>query len=1186
MLPSQVSVPHVVTALYCVATTSLTTTMAAEAEKRTFNLPRGDAAETLKDFATAAGTPIVYLVDRIRGATTNSVSGELTPREALEQMLINTDLEAAQDPITGGLVVSRKLSTRKDPANHRQTTKPPKMKTSRNIIAIAVAWIASAVTGDAQITSATNGVIAQSTAAVGNITGRVKNIVTDQYLNNAEVRVAGTEIVSATNSDGSYFLANVPAGDRELVVQYTGLDTQRIPLQVPAGGSVSQAIDLTSVARYGTDRALLKLDAFRVTADRDLNSQNVATNEQRYASNIKTALATDSFGSQMANSVGEFMKFIPGVSVSNAGNANEITEFSVRGIGGAMSSFTQDGAPMVFGSFSPSSRIFNPYTSDLNSTARLEVTKVPRPSDPAESIGGSINLITKSAFDHARAVGNFNLGVNISGRNLDSKFWQKTPTTLGDRTNYKSLPSGSFDYSLPLSKDFGIFVSFLHFPKASLLTQMRTPYQTAGVSTGATVSNPYMQSLFEFEGPRTYTKTNFSFKADWRVTPFSVLSFNIATGINKTLIGNSYRNIDAGSNGTSTVVGGTNLSFSDTSTNGATGRGIVQLVGLFQEFNGGTTSPSLSFRHDDGRWRVEGRVSSTTSYMEKDNPDGTFAAVNASLRVPARVNFGGVRPDNTPASAEVFDNANATINLNSSAVYKIDSAQEIFYRNKAKALYYEGKVQRRLALFSFPSSIEVGASKTVKNYQNRGWTGTLTYNGPDGVAATVDPIPAEYLMQVYRNTQVALVGGGYAPFVSPDRLWAAWNANPNLLTQTPAQVVAQESNRRMLSQDIEETVNTAYVQAEARLLNGRLHLLTGVRFEKTADEGTGSLFEPTAVFQRNPNGSFARTSGGARIRLADAGAAGSLQELNLTTIESGARGEKSYDGYYPSLHLTYNLRENLLVRAAYASSFGRPDYTQIIPGLTITEADLTSDQMIDPNLSRGTVGVNNTGLKPWTADNYDLSLEYYTKNGGLFTAGVFLKDISDFFGATSRLATQADLDLLGLDDRYLNWLVNTRFNSGAARVSGIEFNARQSLSGFGEWGKSFTVFANATKLKLEGANNADFSSFTPETANWGVSYGRNRIYAGLKWNYTGEVRRAAAPAVGAGGYTYFQPVLATDVDLGYSLTPRLMIALSVSNLTNEATVWHTYASPTPDRARHFMTFTSGSHWALSLKGTF
>ena len=89
MLPSQVSAPHVVTALYCVATASLTTTMAAEAEKRTFNLPRGDAAETLKDFATAAGTPIVYLVDRIRGATTNSVSGELTPREALEQMLIN-----------------------------------------------------------------------------------------------------------------------------------------------------------------------------------------------------------------------------------------------------------------------------------------------------------------------------------------------------------------------------------------------------------------------------------------------------------------------------------------------------------------------------------------------------------------------------------------------------------------------------------------------------------------------------------------------------------------------------------------------------------------------------------------------------------------------------------------------------------------------------------------------------------------------------------------------------------------------------------------------------------------------------------------------------------------------------------------------------------------------------------------
>ena len=82
------------------------------------------------------------------------------------------------------------------------------------------------------------------------------------------------------------------------------------------------------------------------------------------------------------------------------------------------------------------------------------------------------------------------------------------------------------------------------------------------------------------------------------------------------------------------------------------------------------------------------------------------------------------------------------------------------------------------------------------------------------------------------------------------------------------------------------------------------------------------------------------------------------------------------------------------------------------------------------------------------------------------------------------------------------------------------------------------------------------------------------------------MRRAPNAAAGPGGYFYFQPVLTTDVDVSYSLTPRLTLALSVANLTNEPTVWHTYSALTPSHARHYMTFTSGSHWALALRGSF
>ncbi len=121
----------------------------AEAGKRSFNLPRGDAATTLKQFAATAGTPIVYLVERVRGETTNAVRGEFTPREALERMLAGSALEAAQDAATGALVVSRKRTAETAPRTREvgpvsdPQTNPHKMpmKSSRTLLAVLSGWL-------------------------------------------------------------------------------------------------------------------------------------------------------------------------------------------------------------------------------------------------------------------------------------------------------------------------------------------------------------------------------------------------------------------------------------------------------------------------------------------------------------------------------------------------------------------------------------------------------------------------------------------------------------------------------------------------------------------------------------------------------------------------------------------------------------------------------------------------------------------------------------------------------------------------------------------------------------------------------------------------------------------------------------------------------------------------------------
>lgn len=80
---------------------------AAPAGKRSYQLAGGDAATTLRQFVEQSGEQIVYLVPRVRGVTTNPVTGEFTAREVLERMLANTALVIVQDEKTGALLVQR-----------------------------------------------------------------------------------------------------------------------------------------------------------------------------------------------------------------------------------------------------------------------------------------------------------------------------------------------------------------------------------------------------------------------------------------------------------------------------------------------------------------------------------------------------------------------------------------------------------------------------------------------------------------------------------------------------------------------------------------------------------------------------------------------------------------------------------------------------------------------------------------------------------------------------------------------------------------------------------------------------------------------------------------------------------------------------------------------------------------------
>lgn len=83
---------------------------AADAAKKSFDLPAGDAFATLKQFMSQAEARLLYSVDAIKDVQTNAVKGDLTPREALQQMLDGTGLTVTQSPKDGALAVSRATS--------------------------------------------------------------------------------------------------------------------------------------------------------------------------------------------------------------------------------------------------------------------------------------------------------------------------------------------------------------------------------------------------------------------------------------------------------------------------------------------------------------------------------------------------------------------------------------------------------------------------------------------------------------------------------------------------------------------------------------------------------------------------------------------------------------------------------------------------------------------------------------------------------------------------------------------------------------------------------------------------------------------------------------------------------------------------------------------------------------------
>lgn len=1021
-------------------------------------------------------------------------------------------------------------------------------------------------------------------SAGGEIAGRVMNVGTGRYLNNARVTIDGTSRETFTNEYGEYRFSDVPAGAVTVRVAYTGLDTKAEQVTVAAGQSAALNFDLTSADRYGKtgEESVVQLDTFVVQSNREYEGNALATNEQRYAPNVKVVMAADAFGAVNEGNPGEFLKYLPGVSVDYV--AADVRTVAVRGLPSNFTNVSWDGMRLTSSASGSNNRIFEFEQVSINNTSRTEVVKVPTPDTPADSLGGSINFISKNAFERKGAQFNYRVYMNLNNENTE--VLKKTPGP-GQKKTFKVLPNVDFDYTLPVNDRFGLVITGLSSNQH--VEQHRWQPTWNFQQAGATTTNPYMQQWQIQDGPKTTNRASIGIKADWKVTKNQTLSIAYQDNYYKTFFGNRNLNFNAGTNAVPTPASGTPLSWGSDFVQAATGRGTVTQGSSFRDKLGNTSAGNIIWKWSSADWDIDAGINGVQSRTwYRALARGHFANVGTTLVGVTNLRADGI---NFPGGMNITatNSSGATIDPYNLANYRLTTATNDPVDGKATMKSGHVNAERHFDSWTIPLNVKAGIDVREEGRDNRRYSESYTYVGPDGVANTADDTAAAYLDTVYSGSASGF-GSKPIQWINAYQLADVYRTNPGYFTTN---AVTSETNRINNSEKMVERISAGYLQVDGRLLHGKLRFVGGVRYEKTNDKGQGVLNNPDAVWQRNADGSYvdgdSNTAGVQRVRRVDAGTAGSLQELALIRVERGYKADRSYDGYYPSLHLTYEFTDNFLLRLAYAKTIGRPDYANIIPNTVINEDDN------DPN-AVGTMTIRNTALKPWTAENYDASLEYYFGKGGLASVGVFKKDITDFWETRGGVVDAALASELGIDSRFVGWGVSTTVNGGDATISGFEFSFIRPLNFLPGWGRYFTFKANGTALHLKGDNTPDFRGFISKTGNVSLSYSKAPFVFNANMNFRGRQKgtsiTAAALQTGAqygatnGFFEYYAPRWNLDLSAEYQLNKRFAFFAAARNILNKEQVIERFNPDTPGYARGFRWEEFGVNFSFGVKGTF
>ena len=298
-----------------------------------------------------------------------------------------------------------------------------------------------------------------------------------------------------------------------------------------------------------------------------------------------------------------------------------------------------------------------------------------------------------------------------------------------------------------------------------------------------------------------------------------------------------------------------------------------------------------------------------------------------------------------------------------------------------------------------------------------------------------------------------------------------------------------------------------------------------------------------AYFQANFEIGAAQFNAGLRLVRTDQTSSGFTVENIFQPTEriTPISVDTHYTEYLPSASLRYEIQEELIFRTAYSTTLTRANLPQLAPSESVRGIS---------EVDGGTGSRGNPQLQPFTADNFDIGIEWYFAEEGILSLAFFYKDIGSLIDTTTftesrEFPRQADGVLVTGDI-----LFTQPVNGESANVQGLELALQTALAGnFGALFNYTYTDSEADFGDEDDVRSTGLPGLSENSLNVSFYYDDGRLDARL--SYAWRDRYLAQFSDDFGVSRFIDDFGQLDFSANYRLNDNLQLQFQVLNITEE-----------------------------------